>query len=177
MSPTLCQLCHIFFFWHPSPEVVLFHYVDLCPKSVFFNLATCAKKRVQTTGGVVLSFRALSGRLKCTVRRHKFNKDSLSCGDGAPSRAPTPNHARNWIQKSMGLNYEPSSEPQASDDWWRWDNLARPYRISRPRTREFFLDNLLVRIHFIILMSRWTGLAPWEFEFPFPGSFTSTFLY
>ena len=25
-------------------------------------------------------------------------------------------------------------------------------------------------------MVRWTGLAPWEFEFPFPGSLTSTFL-
>jgi len=42
--------------------------------------------------------------------------------------------------------------------------------------REFFIDNLLVRIHFVIVMIRWTGLAPWEFEFPFPGSLTSTFL-
>ena len=42
--------------------------------------------------------------------------------------------------------------------------------------REFFIDNLLVRIHFIIGMIRWTGLVPWEFEFPFPGSLTSTFL-
>ena len=25
-------------------------------------------------------------------------------------------------------------------------------------------------------MVRWTDLAPWEFEFPFPGSLTSTFL-
>ena len=25
-------------------------------------------------------------------------------------------------------------------------------------------------------MIRWTGLAPWEFEFPFPGSLTTTFL-
>ena len=33
--------------------------------------------------------------------------------------------------------------------------------------REFFIDNLLVRIRFIIVMIRWTGLAPWEFEFPF----------
>ena len=33
--------------------------------------------------------------------------------------------------------------------------------------REFFIDNLLVRIHFIIEMIRWTGLAPWEFKFPF----------
>jgi len=44
------------------------------------------------------------------------------------------------------------------------------------REREFFTDNLLVRIHFIIVMIRWTGLAPWEFEFPFPGSLASTFL-
>ena len=41
---------------------------------------------------------------------------------------------------------------------------------------EFFIDNLLVRIHFIIVMIAWTGLAPWEFEFLFLGSLTSTFL-
>ena len=40
---------------------------------------------------------------------------------------------------------------------------------------EFFIDNLLVRIHFIIVRIRWTGLAPREFEFSFPGSLTSTF--
>ena len=34
------------------------------------------------------------------------------------------------------------------------------------REREFFIDNLLVRIHFINVMIRWTGLAPWEFKFP-----------
>ena len=28
--------------------------------------------------------------------------------------------------------------------------------------REFFIDNLLVRIHFIIMMIRWIGLAPWR---------------
>jgi len=39
--------------------------------------------------------------------------------------------------------------------------------------RELLIDNLLVRIHFIIVMIRWTGLAPWEFEFPFPGSLTA----
>jgi len=42
--------------------------------------------------------------------------------------------------------------------------------------REFFIDNLLVRIHMIIVMIRWTGLAPWEFEFHFPGSLTYTLL-
>jgi len=29
---------------------------------------------------------------------------------------------------------------------------------------------------FPIAMIRWTGLSPWEFEFPFSGSLTSTFL-
>ena len=42
--------------------------------------------------------------------------------------------------------------------------------------REFFLDNLLVRIHFIIVMIRRTGLAPWGFEFHFACSLTFTFL-
>ena len=42
--------------------------------------------------------------------------------------------------------------------------------------REFFIDNLLVRIQFITVMIRWTGLAPWEFEFPLPGSLASTLL-
>jgi len=41
--------------------------------------------------------------------------------------------------------------------------------------REFFIDNLLVRIYFIIEMIFWTGLAPWEFEFPVPCSLISTF--
>ena len=76
----------------------------------------------------------------------------------------------------------------------RWDlghhpvvgrrRVARPPSTKRPlplpfvhaAEREFFIDNLLVRIHLIIVMIRWTGLAPWEFEFPFPGSLLSTFL-
>ena len=50
---------------------------------------------------------------------------------------------------------------------------ARPWKRLE---REFSIYNLLVRIHFIIEMIMWTGLAPWEFEFPFPGSLISTFL-
>ena len=42
--------------------------------------------------------------------------------------------------------------------------------------REFFIDNLLARIHSSIVMIRWTGLAPLEFEFPFPGSLKRTVL-
>ena len=35
--------------------------------------------------------------------------------------------------------------------------------------RDFVIDNLLVRIHLIIDIIWWTGLAPWVFEFPFSG--------
>ena len=52
----------------------------------------------------------------------------------------------------------------------------RPIAATCLGEREFFIDNLLVRIHFIIVMIRWTGLSPWQFEFPFSGSLTSTFL-
>ena len=48
--------------------------------------------------------------------------------------------------------------------------------ISRKRDRKFFIDNILVQIHFNLEMIRWTGLAPWEFEFSFPGSLPSTLL-
>jgi hypothetical protein len=37
----------------------------------------------------------------------------------------------------------------------------------RERERERVIDNLLVRIHFIIVMIGWTGLASWEIESPF----------
>jgi len=51
-----------------------------------------------------------------------------------------------------------------------------PSRARQTAEREFLIDNLLVRIHFIVMMIGWTGLVPWEFEFPFPGSLTSTSL-
>ena len=44
------------------------------------------------------------------------------------------------------------------------------------REREFFIHSLLVRIHLIIVMIRWTGLAPWDKKIPFPGSLSSAFL-
>jgi hypothetical protein len=38
------------------------------------------------------------------------------------------------------------------------------------RERDLVTDNLQVRMHYIIEMIWWAGLAPWEFELPFPGS-------
>ena len=34
-----------------------------------------------------------------------------------------------------------------------------------PKEEGFFIDDLLVLIHFIIVTIRWTGLARWDFEF------------
>ena len=86
------------------------------------------------------------------------------------------------------------------------DFLARRSVRASPSQREFFIDNLLqihfiqihfiqihfiqihlmpsppassyspLQIHFIIVMIRWTGLAPWELEFLFPGSRACSFL-
>jgi len=65
--------------------------------------------------------------------------------------------------------------PTSHGDAGRGCNVALS-RSSDVSEREFFIDNLLVRVHLIIEMIRWTGLAPWEFEFPFSGSLISTFL-
>ena len=46
----------------------------------------------------------------------------------------------------------------------------------RSPEREFILDKLQVPVHFIIETARWIGLAPCEFEFPFPCNLASTFL-
>ena len=35
-----------------------------------------------------------------------------------------------------------------------------PRKRGVPREREFLIDNLLVRIHFITVMIRWTGRVP-----------------
>ena len=41
-----------------------------------------------------------------------------------------------------------------------------PRAVCLPREIVFLIDNLLVRIHFIIVVVRWTGLAPWEVSLP-----------
>ena len=51
---------------------------------------------------------------------------------------------------------------------------AVSYKRGTPAGRELFIDNLLVRTHFIIEMIWWTGLAPWEIEFPCPQVATAT---
>ena len=75
--------------------------------------------------------------------------------------------------------------------WWSWggglflmsevplqyDPAVQRFSLLNTKTeREFFIDNLLVRIHFIIVMISWTGLAPWDFQFSFPDRLTFTFL-
>ena len=53
-----------------------------------------------------------------------------------------------------------------------WNDLVHRHRPEK----DCFIDNVLVRIHFMFELIWWTGLAPWEFDFSFQGSLTSTFL-
>ena len=55
---------------------------------------------------------------------------------------------------------------------YRRGQLIEEVNSSKRPEREFFIDNLLVRIEMI----RWTGLAPSEFGFSFPGGRISNFL-
>jgi len=69
-----------------------------------------------------------------------------------------------------GLGFRPARRALAGPPHtagYEWSSLIE---------RVFFIDKLLARIHFIFAMIRWTGLAPWKFEFPIPGSLTSAFL-
>ena len=77
----------------------------------------------------------------------------------------------------MSLKYESASEPlPISVKLFPATTRDHTHAVPTLPEREFFIDNLLVRNYFIIVMMRWTGLSPWEFEFPFPDSLTSAFL-
>ena len=62
---------------------------------------------------------------------------------------------------------ERKRKDQAVFDDALWDERLRVERLRQEEPRQdirpVIIDNLLVRIHFSIVMIRWTGLAPWEF--------------
>ena len=80
------------------------------------------------------------------------------------------NHENSFSKITTRMHSQEEEKTNAAGFPHRSNNL------STERERELFIDNLLVIIHFIIVMIRWTGLAPWEFESPFPGSLASSFL-
>ena len=57
-----------------------------------------------------------------------------------------------------------------------WTRTRAPPRGASSKTLHGARLLLLVQILCIIEMIWWTGLASWEFEFPFPGSLISSFL-
>jgi len=60
------------------------------------------------------SFRALSGRLKFTVRRHKFNKDSLSAPTHDSTRTTAPTHAYHETIANFLQLYAPCSDAKTA---------------------------------------------------------------
>ena len=82
------------------------------------------------------------------------------------------------LHRQNGFNSIPCSYKSVPLQTCEHGPLTAPTRTlgcpHQPRgaARELCIDNLLVRIRFIIAMIRWTGLAPREVEFPFLGSLT-----
>jgi len=84
------------------------------------------------------------------------------------------------LQRTSGKGSPPHPEPSSlTGKDWVDEKTGVPMSMAAQRTqsllqaqvpppRERVLDNLLVRVHFIFVMIRWTGLAPWEVEFTFP---------
>ena len=83
-----------------------------------------------------------------TVHQHASVSDTLS--DGSDT------HASVSDTHACPCPAHPLAQPR----------LMRFFYLLR-REKDFFIDNLLVRIHIIIEMIWWTGLAPWVFEFIF----------
>ena len=62
----------------------------------------------------------------------------------------------------MGVSYERGTVDY--DPAHDLDRVIKRSGFEVQREREFFIDNLLVRIHLIIEMIRWSGLAPWDLD-------------
>jgi len=86
-----------------------------------------------------------------------WNGDGKSLGKGLLVLRDTEGRELLDYKTSMIMYYTPASFGGATRSC---SSLTHSSQLG-PRDREFFIDNLLVRIHFIIVMIRWTGLAPW----------------
>ena len=95
--------------------------------------------------------------------------------DASPSLGPLGFNAPNIAQRHA-LHVERTAEKAFMLSDLRLGTAASYFGEAShrvPRERELSIDNLLVRVHRCFWC---TGLAPWEFESPFPGSLISTFL-
>jgi hypothetical protein len=110
-------------------------------------------------------------------------------GRRRPMRPGTRNPSRKWLTSRFtnrdagdgdgrcGLVPEPRSFPKTGTESLCKQRHPKPSRIIVTLDEDGNGRCGLVpetRIHAIILMMRWTGLAPWEFECPFSGSLAFT---
>ena len=104
--------------------------------------------------------RHAKGGVRAAARNYQvasavFRKVDITGGRRRKRDAEEREERRRWL---LGQKKKDEEEDTTAD--------AQAHPLAE-REREFFIDSLLVRIHFIIMMIRWTGLAPLEFEFPF----------
>jgi len=64
-----------------------------------------------------------------------------------------------WTTKLFHKFYTKGGKSSATRLAHLRSNLVEASQVHQQPEREFFIDNLLVRIHFIIVMIRWTGLC------------------
>jgi len=106
------------------------------------------------------------------AERRNHEAEIALTGFGCEDRIGTgpPRARREVIYVDLGSSVFRLAQ-KSSKGHWLWPHCilrsAMDLRALSACRGRFFIDNLLVRIHFIIVMIRWTGLAPWKFEFPF----------
>ena len=98
------------------------------PSVVYLSPIGCTSCIVKSLGPVDPSFRALSGRLKFTVRRHTFDKDSLRQDQGGAGAAQ--GRKRKGAGKEEAA--QSSQEPAAGGTVPRMSGIYRTYPSAEP---------------------------------------------
>ena len=119
-----------------------------------------------------------SGQQPCTLLQRAGYSRDRECSTAEAAVSKSANHS---VTQSLSHAITQSLSHSVTQSL-----LASHRKTARERTRvirsltcleeEFFIENVLSQIHFIIEMMWWTGLTPWESEFPFPRSLMATFL-
>jgi len=126
----------------------------------------------KSTGPVKIDFQANFGHVPCLCgwsrsrgsRRRSRRRRGAVSGRRPPGRQRHP-RSRACCTFSRGLGQTFRGSLRARARGCVLSPALGTYQAPKTSEKELFIDNLLARVHLIIVMIRWTGLAPWELEF------------
>ena len=112
---------------NPTPQTL-----RLQPEPLTLKPDTLHRVSSNPLGSVDPSFRALSGRLKLTVRRHKFNKDYLSTPGSAELRGSSsaprrPSHTRRVAPQPLNLSQREGVREKEKERNSEREQVTSPY--------------------------------------------------